>query len=159
MKNIFSTVLLFISIIFCSKAQNVIDDKIKSLANELADQLVKNGIKTVTVSSFFYNGESTEFSTFLKEKISEKIVVSGKEISVIIRKIPVQEVGHPHPPVDISQTIKNSGIEAMIYGQISNWGEELGLTAKIIDLKTNNIFGMAKASFPLTKSIKNMIGE
>lgn len=163
MKNLTITLILSIYAFF-SHAQSM-DDKIKTLANEIADQVAKNGKKTVAVATLTYNDSDTQFGKLLAEKISGKIAVSGRGITVVNQKMLAELLkqnklttgGILTAKSDAAKLGQASGIDALAYGIISSFGEEIQLTVNIVELKTTNVFGNAEVSFPLTTAVKNML--
>lgn len=156
--------ILFCSIQYFASAQSM-DDKIKSLANEIADQVAKSGKKTVAVAIPTYKKSQTEFGEYIAEKLSGKLAISNRGISVVNQKMLAELLKQNKLTTEGLLVAKNdaaklgqaSGIEALVYGVITSFGEELQLTINIVELKTTNVFGNAEVSFSLTNAIKNML--
>ena len=141
------------------------DDKIKSLANEIADQVAKSGKKTLAVLPLTYNDNETQFGKLVAEKLIGKLAVSNRGVSVVNQKMITELLkqnkltltGILSTKSDASKLGQVSGIEALVYGVITSFGEDIQLTLNIVELKTTNVFGNAETSFPLTAAIKNML--
>lgn len=82
MKPTFFFLLTLWTLHFSVYAQSM-DDRIKTLANEIAEQMVKNGSKKVAVTTLDYKGCSTEFGKFLAEELTRNLSVSGRSITVV----------------------------------------------------------------------------
>ena len=54
------------------------DDKIKSLANDIADQIVANGGTKVAVTALDYKDCKTEFGKYLAEEITGYLSTSER---------------------------------------------------------------------------------
>lgn len=158
------TILFFILCSLLSAAQTM-DDKIKNVANEIADQVVKNGRKKIAVASLTYKDCPTEFGSLLAEKLTGRLSVSGRNVTVVNQKmleaLMVQNrltaKGLLEAKNEAAKLGQVSGIDALVYGTISSLGEEIQLTLNIIALPTLNVFGFSESSFPLTTGIKNML--
>jgi Curli production assembly/transport component CsgG len=162
------TLILFILSVLSltSFAQSaVMDDKIKVLANDIADQIGKSGKKTVAVSALTFKDKQTEFGKLLAEKLSGKLSTSGRGFTVVNQKMLAELLKQNKLTTEGILVAKNeaaklgqaSGIDAIIYGVITSFGEEIQLTLNIVELKTTNLFGNSEVSFPLTNAIKNML--
>ena len=162
MKKFLFPLLLFIS--YCSDAQNM-DDKIKVIANEIADQIVKSGNKKVAVTTLDFKGCNTEFGQFLAEELTGNLSVSGRSITVVNQKLleslltqnKLTAKGLLEAKNDAAKLGQVSGIDALVYGTITTFGEDVRISLSIIKLPTLAVFGYSKSAFPLTSGVKNML--
>ncbi|MFN8349485.1 MAG: CsgG/HfaB family protein [Spirosomataceae bacterium] len=141
------------------------DDKIKILANEIAEQVVKNGSKKVAVTTLDYKGCSTEFGKFLAEELTGNLSVSGRAITVVNQKLleallvqnKLTAQGLLEAKNDAAKLGQVSGIDALVYGTITTLGEDIRISISIVKLPTLAVFGYAKSSFSLTNGLKEML--
>jgi len=162
MKKLLLFLILFIS--YSSNAQNM-DDKIKVIANEIADQIVKSGNKKVAVTTLDYKGCNTEFGQFLAEELTGNLSVSGRPITIVNQKLleslltqnKLTAKGLLEAKNDAAKLGQVSGIDALVYGSITTFGEDVRISLSIIKLPTLAVFGYSKSSFPLTSGVKNML--
>lgn len=147
-----------------ASAQNM-DEKIKALANEIADQVVKNGSKKVAVTTLDYKGCTTEFGKFLAEELTGNLSVSGRAVTVVNQKVlesllaqnRLTAKGLLEAKNDAAKLGQVSGIDALVYGTITTLGEDIRVSVNVVRLPTLTVFGYAKSSFSLTSGIKSML--
>lgn len=147
-----------------SHAQSM-DDKIKVLASEIADQIVKSGSRKVAVTTLDFKGCTTEFGKFLAEELTGNLSVSGRPLTVVNQKMleslliqnKLTARGLLEARNEAAKLGQVSGIDALVYGTITTLGEDLRISVSIIRLPTLTVFGYAKSSFPLTSGVKGML--
>ncbi|GAB4051913.1 hypothetical protein [Spirosoma litoris] len=158
-------VLLFFLLLVLPCLANAQDDRVKALANEIADQVVKSGNKNVAVATFKYKDCTTEYGKSLAEDLTGYLSVSGRSINVVNQELLKELLEQNKLTVQGVLVAKNdaaklgqvSGINALVYGTITTHGEEVRLSVSIIKLPTLEVFGFAKSGFTLTGSIKSML--
>ena len=163
MKKTLITILL--SVCTLTTFAQSMDEKIKVLANEIADQVSKSGKKTVAVSTLTFKDSQTEFGKLIAEKLSGKLAVSNRGIAVVNQKMLAELLKQNKLTAEGLLTNKNeaaklgqaSSIEALVYGVITSFGEELQLTINIVELNNYKCFWEFGSFFPLTSAIKNML--
>ncbi|MCP1386231.1 FlgO family outer membrane protein [Runella salmonicolor] len=155
----------FLQTVFSTIHAQQMDDKIKTLANEIAEQMVKNGSKKVAVTTLDYKGCSTEFGKFLAEELTGNLSVSGRSITVVNQKLleallvqnKLTAQGLLEAKNDAAKLGQVSGIDALVYGTITTLGEDIRISISIVKLPTLAVFGYAKSSFSLTNGLKEML--
>ncbi|GHB88944.1 hypothetical protein GCM10007390_51340 [Persicitalea jodogahamensis] len=141
------------------------DEKIKTLATEIADQAVKNGCKKVAVTSLEYKGCNTEFGKFMAEELTGNLSVSGRNLVVVNQKFldnlleqnKLTVKGLLEEKNEAAKLGQASGIDGLIYGTITTLGEEIRVSVNIVKLPTLAVLGYTKGAFSLTNGIKEML--
>lgn len=157
---------VFLSLMtFYSSFAQMIDDKIKALAHEIADQIVANGGTKVAVTALDYKNCKTEFGQYLAEELTGYLSTSGKKITVVNQKMleallvqnRLTAKGLLEVKNDAAKLGQASGINALVYGTITSLGEDLKVSLSVVRLPTLEVYGFAKSSLSLTNGIKNML--
>lgn len=156
--------ILFLSFPFLGNSQNV-DEKVKILANEIADQVVKTNNKKVAVIAFEYKECLTEFGKTLAEDLTGYLSVSGRNITVVNQKLleklleqnKLTAKGLLEAKNDAAKLGQTSGINSLVYGTITTVGEEVRISVSIVKLPTLEVYGFSKSAFPLTNGITAML--
>ena len=146
-------------------AQNLMDDKIKALANEIADQIVAQGGTKVAVTTLDYKNCNTEFGKYLAEELTGYLSTSGKKVTIVNQKMlealliqnRLTTKGLLEAKNDAAKLGQASGINALVYGTITKLGEDLKISLSVVKLPTLEVYGFAKSSLSLTDGIKNML--
>ena len=141
------------------------DDKIKAIALDVSDQIVKKGGKKVAVTALSYKECDTEFGKFLAEELTGNLALSGRNISVVNQKLleklleqnKLTAKGLLEARNDAAKLGQVSGIDALVYGTVTTLGEDVRISLSIVKLPTLEVYGFAKGSFPLTAGIKQML--
>lgn len=157
-------ILIFFAINNFLQAQSM-DDRIKTLANEIADQIVANGGTKVAVTTLDYKNCNTEFGKYLAEELTGYLSTSGKKVTVVNQKMlealliqnKLTAKGLLEAKNDAAKLGNVSGINSLVYGTITSFGDDLRLSLSVVKLPTLEVFGFAKSSLASTNSIKNML--
>jgi hypothetical protein len=156
---------IFFLITSASSAQ-MLDERIKTIALELADQIVANGGSKVAVTIIDYKScASTEFGKYLAEELTGYLSTSGRKMSVVNQRfletlLEQNNLSAKHileTQNEAAKLGKVSGINALIYGSITVLGEDLKLSLSVVRLPTLEVYGFAKSSLLLTNGIKGML--
>jgi hypothetical protein len=150
---------------FTTFAQNPMDDKIKALANDIADQIVAQGGTKVAVTTLDYKNCNTEFGKYLAEELTGYLSISGKKITLVNQKMleallvqnRLTAKGLLEAKNDAAKLGQASGINALVYGTITLFGDDLKISLSVVKLPTLEVYGFAKNSFQSTTSTKNML--
>lgn len=166
MKNTILIIVTFFFIVFSTKAQNAMDDKIKALTNEIADQILAKGGTKVAVTTIAYkNCVSTEFGKYLAEELTGYLSTSGRKITVVNQELleklleqnKLTAKGLLEAKNDAAKLGQVSGINALVYGSIITFGEDLKISLNVVKLPTLEVTGFAKSSFSLTNGITDKL--
>jgi Curli production assembly/transport component CsgG len=146
-------------------SQNPMEDKIKALAIDVADQIVAQGGTKVAVTALDYKNCNTEFGKYLAEELTGYLSTSGKKVTIVNQKMleallvqnRLTAKGLLEAKNDAAKLGQASGINAIVYGTITSLGEDLKISLSVVKLPTLEVYGFAKSSLSLTNGIKNML--
>lgn len=158
-------ITLIISLLSLVSFAQSMDDRIKALANEIADQIVANGGTKVAVTTLDYKNCNTEFGKYLAEELTGYLSTSGKKVTVVNQKMlealliqnKLTAKGLLEAKNDAAKLGSVSGINSLVYGTITSFGDDLRLSLSVVKLPTLEVFGFAKSSLASSNSIKNML--
>lgn len=146
---------------------NAYEKEIETLSKVLGDQITQSGKKTIAVVDFTdLQGAVTELGRFLAEELSISLSNSAKGYKVIDRahlKIILQE--HKLATSDIidQKTAKQlgriSGVDGLITGTITAFGDSVRLAIKVLDVETANVISGRSANIAKTKIIEDLVGK
>ena len=143
------------------------DREIRGLTDKLAESLAQSGKKTVAVVDFTdLQGNVTELGRFLAEEISASLAESVKGIQVVDRtnlEVIIQENRLVHRGIIDPATAKKlgqiAGVDALITGNLTQFGDSVHLSIKILDTDTARIVGATRGDIPKTKAIEELLGR
>jgi len=165
MKRLLLTVLAICSLgVGISNAQ---DREIRGITDKLAESLAQSGKKTVAVVDFTdLQGNVTELGRFLAEEISASLSESAKGIQVVDRtnlKVFIQEnklaATGIIDPVTARKLGQIAGVDSLITGTLTPFGDSVHLSIKVLDTVTARIVGAARGDIPKTKAIEELLGQ
>jgi TolB-like protein len=146
---------------------NAQDREIRGITDKLAESLAQSGKKTVAVVDFTdLQGNVTELGRFLAEEISASLAESAKGIEVVDRtnlKVIIQEnklaatgIIDPATARKLGQV---AGVDSLITGTLTPFGDSVHLSVKILDTATARIVGATRGDIPKTKAIEELLGQ
>jgi TolB-like protein len=159
----FAFSLVFVSF-FCFTAVSSADP-IQKLASEMSAVIGESGKKAIAVADFTdLDGQTTKLGRFLAEEFSVALAASGQGFQVIdrlhlkslIREHELSESG----VIDTStaQKLGNiAGVEALITGTLTPFGDTIRVTAKILDTETARIIGAMTGDLPKTGAFAKLV--
>jgi TolB-like protein len=162
--------LLLIVLTICSLAIGIAhaqDREIRGITDKLAESLSQSGKKTVAVVDFTdLQGNVTELGRFLAEEISASLAEGAKGIQVVDRtnlEVIIQENRLVHRGIIDPATAKKlgqiAGVDALITGNLTQFGDSVHLSIKILDTATAKIVGATRGDIPKTKAIEELLGK
>ncbi len=139
----------------------------KPLSSILSKSIATSGRKTVAVVDFTdLQGKVTELGRFLAEELSVDLVGDAKGFEVIERnqlKVILQEHRLSATGLIDPQTARKlgqiAGVEALVTGTITAFGDTVRLSAKVLDTQTARMIGAATSDIPRTKAIEELLGR
>jgi len=137
----------------------------KPLSSILAKSIAASGRKTVAVVDFTdLQGNVTELGRFLAEELSVDLVGDAKGFEVIERnqlKVILQEHRLSATGLIDPQTARKlgqfAGVDALVTGTITAFGDTVRLSAKALDTQTAKMIGAATSDIPKTKAIEDLL--
>src|SRR5437879_3154441 len=136
----------------------------KPLSSLLAKSISASRRKTVAVVDFTdLQGNVTELGRYLAEDLSVDLVGDAKGLEVIERnqlKVILQEHRLFATGLIDPQTARKlgqiAGVDALVTGTITAFGDTVRLSAKILDTQTAKMLGAATSDIPKTKAIEDL---
>jgi TolB-like protein len=139
----------------------------KPLSSLLSKSISSSGRKTVAVLDFTdLQGNVTELGRYLAEELSVDLVGDAKGFEVIERnqlKVILQEHRLSATGLIDPQTARKlgqlAGVDALVTGTITAFGDSVRLSAKVLDTQTAKMIGAAAADIPKTKAIEELLSR
>jgi TolB-like protein len=133
----------------------------------MAVAIAKSGKKTVAVVDFTdLQGCVTELGRFLAEEFSVNLTTAATNFEVIDRthlKTLLQEHKLASTGIIDPQTARKlgeiAGVQALVTGSLTPFGESVRLSAKVLDVSTAKMIGAFSADIPRTKAIDELLAR
>lgn len=159
--------LVFYGCIIFSIYAFAYEKEIKNVSMTIADSISNLGKKTVAVVDFTdLQGNVTELGRFLAEEISIALASSAKNFEVVDRthlKAIIQEhklsstgLIDPQTAIKLGQI---TGVEALVTGTITPFGDSVRLSVKVLDTKSAKLVGACSTDIAKTKAIEELLGS
>jgi TolB-like protein len=139
----------------------------RAAADAISEKLSAAGKKSVAVVDFTdLQGETTELGRFLAEEISVALASGDRPLEVVDRthlKVLVQENKLSATGLIDPATAKKlgqiAGVDAIVTGTLTPFGDSVRLTLKVLDTSTARIVAATTAEIPKTKAIEELIAR
>jgi len=139
----------------------------RAAADVINEKLAVAGKKSVAVVDFTdLQGEATELGRFLAEEISVALASGDLPLEVVDRthlKVLVQENKLSATGLIDPATAKKlgqiAGVDAIVTGTLTPFGDSVRLTLKALDTSTARIVAATTAEIPKTKAIEELIAR
>jgi TolB-like protein len=140
------------------------EKEIKTISQELAQKIEGAGKKSVAIVDFNdLQGNVLELGRFLSEELSVAISSSGKGFEVVDRvhlKALLKEYKLSFTGLINKESAQKlgqiAGVDALITGTITPFGDSVRITVKILDINTAKLIGAVTANIPKTKAIEEL---
>ncbi len=141
--------------------------EVQAAADAVSEKLAAAGKRSVAVVDFTdLQGTSTELGRFLAEEISVALVSGSRPLEVVDRthlKVLVQENKLSATGLIDPATAKKlgqiAGVDAIVTGTLTPFGDTVRLTLKVLDTATARIVAATTAEIPKTKAIEELIAR
>lgn len=156
--------LLFLTIQF-THAQY--DTQIKGITQELSKKIGETGKKRLAVADFTdADGAVTKLGQFLSEEFNSTLpevgqgfeVIDRSRVNILLRENKISSTGLTDP-ANALKLGKLAGIEALIYGTITPFGESVRVNIKILDLQRGVILRSVAGNITRTADINRLLSE
>ncbi|WP_417910412.1 FlgO family outer membrane protein [Candidatus Electronema sp. PJ] len=143
------------------------EKEIEQLSAQMAQKIAGKGKKTVAVVDFTdLEGNVTQLDKFIAEEFSVALAGAGKGLRVIdrthlksiIKENKLSATGLIDPAT-ASKLGKIAGVDALVTGTLTPFGDNMRLTVKVLDSETADIIDSAKSNFAKTQAINDLIGK
>jgi len=162
--------MMFISITFLLLVSNITmayEKEIKSLSTSMAENITKAGKKTIAVVDFTdLQGNVTELGRFIAEEFSVALAGAGKGFEVVDRthlKSIIAEHKLSSTGIIDPQTARKlgqiAGVDALITGTITPFGDSVRLSVKVLATDTAKIIDASSGDIAKTKAIEELLAR
>lgn len=143
------------------------DKELRGLSDTLAGKIAKNSKKSVAVVDFTdLQGNVTELGRFIAEEISVNLTMAEKDFQVIDRnhlktlltehKLSLSGLVDPETIKKIGQI---SGVDALVTGSVTPFGDNIRVTCKVIATDSAKIITADKTELAKTKAIDELLSR
>lgn len=143
------------------------EQEIQRLSSSMAEKISKAGKKTVAVVDFTnLQGQVTELGRFLAEEFSVAIAGAEKGFEVVDRthlktllkehKLSTSDVMDPSTAKKLGQI---AGVDALITGTITPFGDSVRLSVKILDTATAKVVSALSSDIAKTRAIEELMAR
>ena len=143
------------------------EEEIKDISANMAKAIADAGKKTIAVADFTdLQGNVTELGRFLAEEFSVALAGAGTRFEVVDR-IHLKSIIMEHKlsatgmidPKTARKLGKIAGVQALITGTVTPFGDNVRVTVKILDTETAKIIGASTANIAKTKAIEELLAR
>ncbi|MCI5157099.1 MAG: hypothetical protein D3906_01420 [Candidatus Electrothrix sp. AUS1_2] len=141
------------------------EKEIEQLSAAMAEKIAAKGKKTVAVVDFTdLEGNVTQLDRFIAEEFSVALASSGKGFRVIdrthlksiIKENKLSATGLIDPAT-ARKLGKIAGVDALVTGTLTPFGDNVRVTVKVLDSDTADIIDAAKGNFAKTQAIEELL--
>jgi TolB-like protein len=152
-------------VLFISSVGRSYNKEIQSLSGVMAEKIVQAEKRTVAVADFTdLQGNVTELGRFIAERFSVALAGAGKGLAVIdrthiktlLREHKLSETGLIDTTT-AKELGKIAGVEALITGTLTPFGDTVEMTIKVLDTETAKVIDAGVGSVAKTEAIKELL--
>lgn len=143
------------------------ENEINAIATKMAQNIANAGKSRVAVVDFTdLQGNVTELGRFIAEEFSVALLNAGQKFEVVdrghlrtlLKEHKLSSTGLIDP--ETAQKLgKIAGVEALITGSITPFGDSVRLATKILDVNTAKMIGANSGNIPKTAAISELLGK
>jgi TolB-like protein len=143
------------------------ETEINNLSISIAEKIARSGKKTIAVVDFTdLQGNITELGRFLAEELSSELVSAGKAFEVVDR-MHLRTILSEHKlsltglidPKTVKRLGQVSGVDAIVIGTVTPFGESVRLSIKVLATDTAKIIGSSRGNIPKTQAIAELLAR
>lgn len=162
-----SGVLVFFVLVLATFAF-AYENEVKSAAETLAQFMRESGKKTVAVVDFTdLQGNVMELGRFLAEELSISMVSFAQKDFKVVDRTHLRALLKEHQlslsglidPATAQKVGEISGVEALVTGTITPFGDNVRLALKVIELATADILGSTSVNIGRTQAINELLSR
>ena len=156
-------------VVFLSTFQVVhaFEKEVNNISATMAENISNAGRQKIAVVDFTdLQGNVTEFGRFLAEEFSVALAGAGKGFDVVDRTH-LKSILTEHKlaskglidPATARKLGKIAGVEALITGTITPFGDTVRLSVKILDTETAKVIGATRGNIAKTQAIEELLSR
>lgn len=158
---------LYFFLIFTQATHAQYEAQIKAITQDLSKKISETGKKRLAVADFTdADGAVTKLGQFISEEFNTSLpevgqgfeVIDRSRINILIRENKISTTGLTDPS-NALKLGKLAGIEALIYGTITPFGESVRVNIKILDLQRGVILRSVAGNITRTADINRLLSE
>lgn len=143
------------------------EKEIEQLSSQMAEKIAGKDKKTVAVVDFTdLEGNVTQLDQFIAEEFSVALASAGKGFRVldrtrlksIIKENKLAATGLIDPAT-ASKLGKIAGVDALVTGTLTPFGDNVRLTVKVLDSEPADIIDSAKSNLAKTKAMDELLNK
>ena len=143
------------------------EDEINKLSERMAKEIISaNKNKLAVVDFTDLQGDVTELGRFLAEEFSVALSSSGNDFNIIDR-VHLKSIIKEHKlsatglidPATARKLGKIAGVEALVTGTITPFGDTVRLTVKILDTQTAKVISGLRGNIAKTNAIEELLSN
>lgn len=163
----FSGVLVFFVLVLATSAF-AYENEVKSAAETLAKFMRESGKKTIAVVDFTdLQGNVLKLGRFLAEELSISMASSAQKDFKVVDRTHLRALLKEHQlslsglidPTTAQKVGEISGVEALVTGTITPFGDNVRLALKVIELATADILGSTSVNIGRTQAINELLSR
>ncbi len=168
MRKLFLVIMaIFLLFVLDSSFLSAYEKEVRSISSALAENIAKAGKKMIAVVDFTdLQGNVTELGRFLAEEFSIAFAGSDKGFEVVDRthlksilaehKLSASGILDPQTAKKLGQI---AGVDALITGAITPFGDSIRISVKVLDTSTARIIGASSGDIAKTKAIEELLAR
>ncbi len=143
------------------------EKEVRELSAALAENITKAGKSRIAVVDFTdLQGNVTELGRFIAEEFAVALLGTGQgfeivdrtHLQVLIKEHKLSSTGLIDPAT-AQKLGQIAGVDALVTGSITPFGDTVRLSVKILDAKTAKLIGANSSNIPATEAIKTLLGS
>ncbi|MGD2087818.1 MAG: FlgO family outer membrane protein [Candidatus Aminicenantes bacterium] len=142
------------------------EKEIENISKTMAEKIAAAGKQKVAVVDFTdLQGSVTELGRFISEEFSISLASAGKGFTVVDRTH-LKSILEEHKlsakglidPATARKLGKIAGVEALVTGTLTPFGDSVRISVKILDTETATIIDANRGNIPMIDAIKELMG-
>lgn len=160
-------VICYCLVCFSPSPAYAYESEINGLSATVSGKIASSGKKLIAVTDFVdLQGSVTELGRFLAEEFSTALASQGKGFEVVDRgnlkmiltehKLSATGIIDPATARKLGQV---AGVQALITGTITPFGDSVRLSVKVLDTETAKVISAANVNIARTKAIEELLAR
>jgi len=143
------------------------EKEIRELSSVMAENIAKAGKTRIAVVDFTdLQGNVTELGRFIAEELAVALlekkqgfeIVDRTHLQTLIKEHKLSATGLIDPAT-AQKLGQIAGVDALVTGSITPFGDSIRITVKILDITTAKLIGAVAANIPKTKAIEELLDK